>query len=289
MRIIKVIYNNWLAYNKDLKVLQIDVTSKCNLSCLGCYHKTDMKNKDKDINFWRELTSEYSKKGFKNFWIFGGEPTLTPEIFDIAQKSFPLIYVITNGVIKIPKKYNFRIFVSLDGLKDTNDLIRGKGTFDKVVNNYRGDKRVVVNMAISKKNINEISPLIEFVKKDMKVHGICFQFYSPRPDATQEEINNLLLQKEDIKKLKKVFEKYEFDKKVFMTNLLLDTFADKKVNYENCSYRFYVDSYYSDGRKKKCCNAGTDCELCRIVPPYFCYVNDNYKDVLTYYKFLNWL
>ncbi len=73
------------------------------------------------------------------------------------DRTFPFIHVITNGTIRIPEEFNHKLFVSIDGPHKTNDAIK---------ENYSGEKRVIINMRITKDNYKEIEHAIKIVKEN---------------------------------------------------------------------------------------------------------------------------
>ena len=50
-------------------------------------------------------------------------------------------------------------------MEETNDCIRGAGTFTRVLNNYSGDSRVAINMTITMDNYKELEGVVELSKK----------------------------------------------------------------------------------------------------------------------------
>ena len=148
---------------------EIDVTDNCNLRCKHCYHfhgKEDLKKQELQISVWEKRFKNLYKSGIRAVLLVGGEPALRQDVLMLADKIFPLVYVITNGTIRIPEKFNHRLFVSLDGLPKTNDSIRGKDVFSKVMKNYSGDKRVIINMTLTKSNYNELEDVTRIAEKN---------------------------------------------------------------------------------------------------------------------------
>ncbi len=123
------------------------LTTKCNLKCAYCYRG--------DKYFFQEIFCDDSRRMSRavikkillhagesgmNFHIqlTGGEPTLEPELIkwtgDLIQKhNFPAsIGIQTNGtlidtfMIKLFKKYNIEVGVSLDGSYDIQEKLRGR-------------------------------------------------------------------------------------------------------------------------------------------------------------------
>ena len=103
--------------------------------------------------------------------MVGGEPALRIDVLLVADKVFPLVSVITNGTTKIPEEFNNRLFVSIDGSQKTNDSIRGKGVFSKVMKNYSGDKRVVINMTVTRENYQELEDVVK-ISKEKGFNGV---------------------------------------------------------------------------------------------------------------------
>jgi hypothetical protein len=83
----------------------------------------------------------------------------------LADKTFPFVYIITNGTIQIPEEFNHRLFVSIDGLPQTNDSIRGIKVFSRVIENYHKDRRVIINMTLQRKIIVSFKASLESPRK----------------------------------------------------------------------------------------------------------------------------
>jgi MoaA/NifB/PqqE/SkfB family radical SAM enzyme len=158
---------------------EVDVTDNCNLRCNHCYHfhgKDDFKTQELPIHVWEKRFNELYQSGVRHLLLVGGEPALRIDVLMLADWIFPFVYVITNGTIKIPEEFNHRLFISIDGSQKTNDSIRGKGVFSTVMKHYSGDKRVVINMTITKDNYKELEDVVKIAtENDFKgvVCNIC--------------------------------------------------------------------------------------------------------------------
>jgi MoaA/NifB/PqqE/SkfB family radical SAM enzyme len=158
---------------------EIDVTSNCNLRCKHCYHfhgKEDFKTEELSIHVWEKRFNELYKSGIRAVLLVGGEPALRPDVLMLADETFPLVYIITNGTIKIPEKFNHRLFVSIDGSPKTNDLIRGKNVFSRVMENFSKDKRLIINMTLTTDNYKELEDVTRIAEEngfDGVVCNIC--------------------------------------------------------------------------------------------------------------------
>jgi MoaA/NifB/PqqE/SkfB family radical SAM enzyme len=150
-------------------IAEVDVTDNCNLRCKHCYHfhgKDEFQTKELSLDVWRKRFNGLHKAGIRFILLVGGEPALRNDILMLAESIFPFVYLITNGTIKISTEFNHVLFVSLDGLRERNDSIRGKGVFSKVMKNYSGDKRVVLNMTITKDNYKELKDIVKLAKEN---------------------------------------------------------------------------------------------------------------------------
>ena len=149
-----------------------DITNQCNLNCKHCgannsHSKWNLpkKNAIKFIDNVKEYVDEVD--------ILGGEPLFYPHIFDVIEKLVlekKKINIITNGqfessVAKNLLKYPIKsIFVSFEGLEPENDLIRGKGSWNKAIiflKNLLDERKnkltfIGVNIVINKINKNNL-------------------------------------------------------------------------------------------------------------------------------------
>lgn len=161
-------------------IAEVDVTDNCNLRCRHCYHfhgKSEFRKEEVPLELWEERFRELHRKGVRFILLVGGEPALRKDVLMLADRTFPLVYVITNGTIKIPDEFNHRLIVSLDGSEKMNDSIRGKGTFSKVIENYSGDRRVVINMTLTKENYRELEDVVKIARRN-GFRGVVCNVYS---------------------------------------------------------------------------------------------------------------
>lgn len=161
-------------------LVTLEVTKRCNFECLHCYNQVDISHKEltlDEINDIFELLSEY---GVMKLIITGGEPTLRKDLTKIIEKAsrkFKLVTVISNGyfitddfVNNIGEYKNVIFQISIDGLEDTHNLIRGKkDSFKRALEaiNRLNKKNIytVVACTINQLNFSELALLTEVVKK----------------------------------------------------------------------------------------------------------------------------
>ena len=125
----KAVFRNWI--NKTIfrqeipRAIHIEVTSKCQFNCLGCYVSPET-GSIWDIERLSQLVSEAQALGIHQFTFTGGEPFLYPElILDTASRhQSSAFFVTTNGLAlddtlcsKVAKVQNLAVIVSHDGSK----------------------------------------------------------------------------------------------------------------------------------------------------------------------------
>ena len=239
---------------------EVDVTDNCNLRCKHCYHfngKKDFKTKELPLEVWKKRFNELHKKGVRFILLVGGEPALRNDVLMLADKIFPFIHVITNGTIRISNEFDHLLFVSLDGGQKTNDLIRGEGVFSKVINNYAGDKRVVINMTIKKDNYKELENIVRIAKEN-DFRGVVCNIYTP----ITGERNHLFIEKE---KRKLIINEIKRVKSKYPNHFLLTKSMIKWYEFPNhIGFCHWGDEvlHFDVSWKTRRCFANIDCSNC---------------------------
>jgi MoaA/NifB/PqqE/SkfB family radical SAM enzyme len=168
--------------------IQWHIIDRCNLRCKHCYQDNFSSKRELDIYRLRKiadnLISTMEKWGTKlDIAITGGEPLLKKELFDLisylnGSNAIGNLSLITNGTIlsdffeKLEKFKKLKeIKISLDGISEkTNDWIRGKGTFFKVMENVRkireGKIPLILMFTVMKNNLSDIEFLPEFAIRE---------------------------------------------------------------------------------------------------------------------------
>ncbi len=165
-------------------ILQWHLTNKCENRCSHCY----ISNLEKTIDNPNRLSLEESKRIIddvitlsKHFNVAprinfsGGNPLLRedfPEIIKYASDKGVIIGILGNAFPLTEKNLELlcetnvqRYQLSLDGLRETHDQIRGKGNYDLTIEGIRKLTKkgiwVSVMSTVSKKNYHEIPDLCE--------------------------------------------------------------------------------------------------------------------------------
>lgn len=188
------------------------ITNTCNLRCKHCYQYTFSDIYDLPFEQLKEIAKNIVsgiKKLNKNlaFTITGGEPILREDLSELIDflKSFNIVKkvgVITNGMKlneKIIDKLDY-IYVSLDGAdKETNDYLRGAGTFNHVIQYLKHIKqknKFVLMFTMMKKNIHSALNMLELAAS-LSLGGVIYEKFMPL--GRGEKIRNEVLSGEEIK------------------------------------------------------------------------------------------
>jgi MoaA/NifB/PqqE/SkfB family radical SAM enzyme len=170
-----------VSFSKKSVNVFFHILTRCNLKCRHCYINPKAHGKKTlpihDIEKW---LAEFSQKRMSANVIFlGGEPTLHPDLPRAVKKARSLGYrsvtIDTNGYLfndileKIsPSELDFFSF-SLDGAtKQTNDRIRGRGSFVACVKGIRKAVSIGFNTSliftVSNENIHELAMMPPFLE-----------------------------------------------------------------------------------------------------------------------------
>lgn len=166
----------------------IDPTERCNLNCAGCWAGAYQKHDELDFDLLDRIFTECEELGIYFIIMSGGEPLMRKDdIIKLAEKhDSQCFHIFTNGTLiddefisEMKRVGNIIITFSLEGFEQTTDKRRGKGVFNKVMENM--DKMRAAGLLFGasitygRNNIDEVSSE-EFV--DMLVDkGVAFAWY----------------------------------------------------------------------------------------------------------------
>ena len=240
---------------------EIDVTDNCNLRCGHCYHfhgKDDFEKEELSIDIWKKRFDDLHKQGIRFVLLVGGEPALRSDVLMLAHEIFPFVYVITNGTIFIPKEFDHLLYVSLDGMRETNDSIRGAGVFDKILKNYSGDKRVAINMTITMDNYKEMEDVVKLSEK----HG--FRGVVCNICATGTEVDiPMHVKKEERKLIVDELKRVKLaHQKQFLPSINMLEWYEKADHRGWCYWGDDVLHFDVNWNTRRCFGPSTDCSNC---------------------------
>jgi MoaA/NifB/PqqE/SkfB family radical SAM enzyme len=234
--------------------------NKCNLNCLHC-RITERPAESLSFEDSKFLINSFYDKGGRTIYFEGGEPFLWCDqeykLDDVVkyarEKGFLTTVIYTNGTYPLETSAD-TVFISLDGLKRTNDFIRGN-VFEKIMQNINESKHpsLYINFTINNFNKNEIIDFCDFINGVKKIRGIFFYFHSPYYGYDDLYINDK--GKRDI--LTKLIE----NKKKYK---ILNSRAGLKSAIRNDWKRpLNICQIYEGGKRYSCCRFPDNEALCK--------------------------
>jgi len=167
------------------------ISDKCNLACKHCVAYRFI---NPHIRTYEQIKDDliYSYRSGARFIDFeGGEPTLWRDgdkdlnsLIRLSKKTgFYSATITTNAILPFAGSEADSIWVSLDGLGQYHDDIRGKGAFDRLVKNIEEahHPRISVNMVINSRNYPSVEETIKFAKENPNIQSISLNFHNAYP------------------------------------------------------------------------------------------------------------
>ena len=187
--------------------LQWHITQACDLHCRHCYDRSTRlpMSLEQGIRILDDVRMFCRNRHVMKAVSFtGGNPFLYPHFFDLyraaAERGFS-IGILGNPVdrekleqmVSIQKPTHFQ--VSLEGLQDQNDYIRGKGHFKRIMEFLKVLKELnifsMVMLTLTKSNMKEIIPLADMLA------GHADRFHFNRLSMVGEGANLMLPEKDE--------------------------------------------------------------------------------------------
>ena len=245
----------------------VDITHRCNLKCVHCYWWQQDHPPELDDEQMTAFMKGLRARGLRAAILYGGEPTLRPEMCGAAARIFDCTLAFTNGTNGFPDLENGQWVLSLDGPRDLNDTLRGEGVYDRAVENLKKVSRPpIVHMTISRLNRGRLE---DFVREMMElpVKGIGFSFYTPVRNGDDSGLFIPLRDRDRV--VRQLLElRKRYGERVGFTpamarQLLMEGDFGKWNSYSACPVSRRVRCYCSDGRPKACTYGdNADCSRC---------------------------
>jgi len=180
-----------LRFDTDIILLYLNATDRCNANCPYCYLPKEIKSRGTSVTYEemeeivRKFVEFFDKRGMKGSIVFhGAEPfMIKEEMFRIIDDYNTEVNfgIQTNGtmlteddVIFIKEK-GINIGISFDSPDEkTDDLLRGKGHYKKVLNDldwFDGYERLNVVTTITKYNQRYLVEMVRFLSE--RKLGLC--------------------------------------------------------------------------------------------------------------------
>ena len=198
-----------------------NITTKCNQNCKYCHRFLGINDLTYEEN--KEILNNLIKDGVNNITWTGGEALLYPnlkELLKISKENGIKNKLITNGMV-LAQNENMReildyldsLTLSLDTINDdTNEeLGRGKNHFEEVktILDYVKGKslKVNINTVVSKKNINEMEQLGEFLN-NYNISKWKFFKFMPLRETAEKNKDEFAITDAEFEKTKNVFRNF---------------------------------------------------------------------------------
>lgn len=222
------------------------VTDACSLSCRHCAiynHRSPLMKSYGQVE--EELRYSYGL-GSRFVDFEGGEPMLWHEgernindLIELAKRiGFYSCTVTTNAQQSMEGLKADSVWVSMDGVGESHDDIRGAGAFAKMELHIAESKHeeISVNMTINNRNCDRVEEVVEYVKQNAHICQVSFSFHTPYEgteslmvgwEKRREVTNRLIAMKRkgapimnSVSGLKKLRDN-DFKKRCWVTNFIL--------------------------------------------------------------------
>jgi MoaA/NifB/PqqE/SkfB family radical SAM enzyme len=198
---------------------QWEITKNCNLKCLHCILGgscgQDMSTQDS-----LRVISRIVQLGGKNLRITGGEPLMRKDLGLIIQEAHAsglVLDLITNGTmvddyfLKKNRKYIQHLAISIDGLKQVHEYLRGKDTYGESIQSIKKvlDAGIDLSVYITVHSLNENS--LGLLMEELISIGVrCLHFNEINMEGRASKHQYLLLEQEDVfDKLSRIVSQFE--------------------------------------------------------------------------------
>ncbi len=256
---IKYVIGHQLLKKKTPLICGIVLHNKCNLKCKQC---RIIQREVKALSYDEVVTAldTFYSQGGRCLYLEGGEPflwkdqpyTLEDIIIYAKKKGYLATVIYTNGTRPLNTTAD-TVFISMDGLKATNDYLRGK-SFDRIIENIQqsGHPSLYINYTINTINKGEIEDFCRFIQGINKIKGVFFYFHTPYYGyddlfIEREERNKILA---DLIKLKKNYK--ILNSRAGLLSAIRNDWAKAQA----------ICKVYEDGEFFDCCRYPGNPELC---------------------------
>ena len=198
-------------------VATLVVTENCNGRCRTCNYWRRESTKELTLSEIGNVLAELKGLGVRGISITGGEPLLREDLPEIVRACSRIgvreVQLLTNGLLleealaeELLRSGVTTIGISVDGLRDTNDLVRGmEGSYERAVaalemmGRLRGEKwpctEVYMATTLMAPTIDEIIPLANLAR-ELKVK-MNINLLDGSPHFFQTDISDLLVKDQD--------------------------------------------------------------------------------------------
>jgi len=166
-----------------LRELWLHTNNSCNLACEHCLVSSGPDgDRGLDSAALFALIDEAAELGVERFYFTGGEPLYRRDAFDLVERVTRLherdLTVLTNGILfqgavlerlRSQDRARLSLQVSLDGATAaTNDPVRGKGSFERILAGIRNLVEAgfapTISTVVTRQNVSQMKDMVRLVK-----------------------------------------------------------------------------------------------------------------------------
>lgn len=187
-----------------------EVTYRCNLECKMCYLVIEGREKQKEelsADEIKNVISQFTRKIPLTFT--GGEPLLKEGIMDVLRHASKrnMFGLLTNGILITEKRAKELVeigtnslTISIDGIKEVHDKIRGKSSFEKSMEGIKriqeqkrkqgkNNPRINLNAVIMPSNIDSLHEIVGLAS-ELSIDYCSFQALDPSLNRSGLNVQN---------------------------------------------------------------------------------------------------
>jgi radical SAM protein with 4Fe4S-binding SPASM domain len=153
----------------SLRYLEFQITDRCNLNCLHCYLGEGV-HRDLPLKNIIKVLKEFEEIQGLRLLLSGGEPLLHPHFWEVnaVLRDYPFrSNLLSNGTFitkdTVRKLRVHEVQLSLDGMKEGHESLRGEGTFEKTLRSIdhlqEANIRVSIATMIHRNNLREFDEM----------------------------------------------------------------------------------------------------------------------------------
>ena len=187
-----------------LKEIWFHLTDTCNLSCRHClFGSSPAKTDTLDREQLYSGIDQAAALGSHLFYFTGGEPFVYPDFCEaisyvLDQHPAHHVVVLTNGLLL--QKYlpvltkldigRLHLQISLDGLEDEHDFLRGRGSYLKLQENLlsvtEAGLAVTISIAVNSTNVDQLEEIARQAHR-VGAAGLHFMYHFIRGKGTSDQ------------------------------------------------------------------------------------------------------
>ncbi len=204
-----------------------EITHQCNYNCSYCIFSCNQRKIPGELTTSEcfHVIDELVKNNFKHLKITGGEPFLRSDIIDILRYASTKVLtdistnasLLTKEKVKLLNQLKLKmIHVSLDGLKDDHESVRGKNTFSPTIKGLEylkeSTNKVRIGCVIHKNNEGHLKSITEGIIPT-GANEVIYSIMEP-PLNSSKELMKTKTNKVLIEELEAIKREYQEDIKV---------------------------------------------------------------------------